>query len=79
MLIIREVTRPDMTAPPTLSGTTTCGLKVCRKRRKVYLASTRIRITFRAPPVEPAEAPMTISTSSTERARVGQVLKSAVL
>ena len=44
----------------------------------MYLTSTSSLTTFRAPPVEPAEAPMTISTKSSERAKGGQAAKSAV-
>ena len=43
------------------------------------LANTSSLMTFKAPPVEPAEAPITIRMSSADLANSGQTLKSVVL
>ena len=40
--------------------------------------NTKSRVTFKAPPVEPAEAPITIKISKADLANAGQTLKSVV-
>ena len=40
--------------------------------------NTKSRVTFKAPPVEPAEAPITIKISKADLANDGQTLKSVV-
>ncbi|MBA7671267.1 hypothetical protein ES703_79422 [subsurface metagenome] len=77
--IILETILSDNALPPTFNGIIALGLKASKIRRWIYFINTRRRVTFNAPPVEPAEAPIIISISKAALANDGQRLKLVVL
>ena len=54
------------------------GWSICRKLRRRLLKSSSTRATLMPPPVDPADAPMTISTSRMVLEKLGHRSKSVV-